>query len=243
MLSERFLCAFEAIVRLIGDASLNPDHHPLHRGVENLEVVGTFDYGSLSPEIAEVLRVHADRIRDQVKSSTGAIIVIGYLLTLVKQMLAHGQFIHWVAAECGFSVSSAENYMRVCEFTKHGDRFATVAILPPATLYLISAKNAPPEVVQAVLARAAGGVPVPAAEVKRMFREFKNQNRKETQSKGRRGQAKNEIAKANAQGIMKRFGRDGAVFLLGIRDDIRETLTFLEQELGVSQGPNQRAAA
>jgi hypothetical protein len=42
---------------------------------------------------------------------------------------------------------------------------------------------------------------------------------------------------------MKRFGRDGAVFLLGIRDDIRETLTFLEQELGGSDGPNQRAAA
>jgi hypothetical protein len=29
---------------------------------------------------------------------------------------------------------------------------------------------------------------------------------------------------------VKRFGRDGAVFLLGIRDDIRETLTFLAPE-------------
>jgi hypothetical protein len=222
---------------------LNPDHHRLHRGVENLEVVGTFDYGSLPPEIAEALHGHTRRIRDQVRATTGAVIVIGYLLLAAKQMLAHGQFMHWVVAECGFSVSSAENYIRVCEFTKHDDRFPTVTILPPATLYLISAKNAPPEVVQAVVARAAGGVPVPAAEVKRMFREFKNRNREETQSKGRRGQAKNEIAKANAQAIVKRFGRDGAVFLLGIRDDISETLTFLEQELGVSDGPNQRAAA
>jgi hypothetical protein len=114
--------------------------------------------------------------------------------------------------------------------------------LPPATLYLISARNAPPEIVQAVVARAAGGVPVPAAEVKRMFREFKARNRKETRGKGRRGQAKNEIAHANAQAIMERFGRDGAVFLLGIRD-IAETLTALEQELSMPGGPDQRAAA
>jgi hypothetical protein len=202
--------------------------------------VASFDYGSLSPEIAEVLRVHTGRIRDQVKSTTGAIIVIGHLLTMVKRMLEHGQFIRWVVAECGFSISSAENYIRVCEFAAHADRFATVTILQPATLYLISARNAPPEIVQAVVARAAGGVPVPAAEVKRMFREFKA--RKETQGKGRRGQAKNEIAQANAQAIMERFGRDGAVFLLGIRD-IAETLTALEQELSMPGGPDQRAAA
>jgi hypothetical protein len=108
-------------------------------------------------------------------------------------------------------------------------------------VYRLSAKSAPPEVVNDVLARAASGERVSDAEGNRMFREFKNRNRKETQSKGRRGQAKNEIARANAQAIMKRFARDGAVFLLGIRDDIRETLTFLEQELGVSAGPNQRA--
>jgi hypothetical protein len=205
-----------------------------------IEVVRTtFDYGSLSPEFAEALRGHTRRIRDQVRATTGAIILVGYHLLAAKQMLGHGQFIHWLKTECGFSVSSAENYIRVCEFTEHDDRFPTVTILPPATLYLISAKNAPPEVVQAVVARAAGGEPVPAAEVKRMFRDFKSRNRKETQSK-RREQAKKAIAKANAQAIVKQFGRDGAVFLLGMRDNILETLSFLDQEIGVSHRLNQR---
>jgi hypothetical protein len=208
-----------------------------------IEVVGAFDYASLPAETAGNLQSCAARIRKQVTDMAHSIILIGHFLTLAKQVLAHGQFIRWVVAECGFSVSSAENYIRVCEFTAHDGRFATVTILPPATLYLISAKNAPHEIVQAVVARAASGVPVPAAEVKRMLREFKARNRKETQGKGRRGQAKNEIAHANAQAILKRFGRDGAVFLLGIRDDIAETLTVLEQELGTPGGPDQRAAA
>jgi hypothetical protein len=58
-------------------------------------------------------------------------------------------------------LGSAEIYMRVREFTAHDNRFVTVRILPLTTLYLISAKNAPPEVVEAVLARAKRGEPVP----------------------------------------------------------------------------------
>jgi hypothetical protein len=152
---------------------LNRDHHPLQQGAEN--AIGAFDYGSLPPEIAEDLRLDAGRIRD-FRDVTGGVHVIGWLLTWAKEALSHGQFIGWVRAECGFNIRTAENYIRGSKFIESTDS-QSVAILPPGTLYLISAKNAPPEIVEAVLARAAGGEPVPAAEVKRMLREFKDRNR------------------------------------------------------------------
>jgi hypothetical protein len=202
--------------------------------------VASFDYTSLAPNDAAFLRGRAASIRQAVKLTMEAVYQIGVELWWAKLKLRHGQFIEWVESECGFSLRTAENYVRASVFA--ADRLATVANLPPAAVYRLSAKSAPPEVVKDVLARAASGERVSAAEVKRILREFKARNRKETQGKGRRGQAKNEIAHANAQAIMERFGRDGAVFLLGIRD-IAETLTALEQELGRPGGPDQRAAA
>jgi hypothetical protein len=211
---------------------LNPDHHPLQQGAEN--AIGAFDYGSLPPEIAEDLRLDAGRIRD-FRDVTGGVHVIGWLLTWAKEALSHGQFIGWVRAECGFSIRTAENYIRGSRFIESTDS-QSVAILPPGTLYLISAKNAPPEIVEAVLARAAGGEPVPATEVKRMLREFKDRNRQETQNNRRRertscepGQVRHEIARANAQLIIEKFGRDGAALLVGMRQDLPETLSYLEQ--------------
>jgi hypothetical protein len=41
-------------------------------------------------------------------------------------------------------------------------------------------------------------------------------------------------ARANARVLLKQFGRDGVVILLAMRENIRETLTFLEQERGPS---------
>ena len=96
---------------------MNPDHHPLRRGAEDFEVVGAFDYGSLSPEIAEDLRLDAGRIREA-RDGTEAIHVIAYLLAWAKQVLAHGQFIRWVRAECGFSIRTAENYIRATKFVE-----------------------------------------------------------------------------------------------------------------------------
>jgi hypothetical protein len=209
-----------------------------------IEAVGTtFDYGTLPPDIAEDLQRYVARIRTQVRDLGHSINVIGHFLTRAKQVLAHGLFMRWARAEFGFSVGTAENYMRMYEFTGHDGRFETVRILSPTTLYLISAKNAPPEIVKAVLARAAGGEAVPAAEVRRMIREFKRRNRQGMPGNGRRElsscereQAKNEMARANARAIVKRFGRDGAAFILGMRDNILETLSFLEREMDVSDG-------
>jgi hypothetical protein len=114
-----------------------------------------FDYASLSPQTAAFLRNRATRIRQGVKSTMEAICDIGVQLCGAKRMLGHGQFVQWLESECGFSPRSAQNYMRASEFA--ADKYATVALLPPAALYRLSAKNTPPEVVSEVLARAANG--------------------------------------------------------------------------------------
>jgi hypothetical protein len=213
----------------------------------------TFDYASLAPDDAAFLRGRAASIRQEVKSTMEAVYQIGVDLYGAKLKLRHGQFIEWVESECGFSLRTAENYVRASALA--AGKFATVANLPPATVYRLSAKSAPPKVVEEVLARTASGGRVSHAEVIRMLRAAKDRKRqvasKETAEKGRRAgpqhegpspareEAKNEIAKANARAIMNEFGRNGAVLLLGMRENLLETLSFLEQEINSPNGPDE----
>jgi DUF3102 family protein len=216
----------------------NPDHHPADRGIEkyNAEGACAFDYGSLSPEIAKALREKTDRIRQSVKHMNTSIVWIGRDLLAVKQMLEHGQFVHWVAKECGFGIRTAQNYKRAAEFLE--GKSATVALLPPATLYRLSAKNVPPEVVDAVINRAAGGE-ISEADVVRIFGEYNNLKR----GAARKEREAKECVKANVQEILKRFGPDGAAFLLGIRKDLFATLSLLEREISTSAAPDQGGTA
>jgi hypothetical protein len=175
----------------------------------------SFDYGSLPTEIAEDLRERTGFIREQVKNTTDAVV---------------------------FSVRSAQNFIRVADFTR-AKTYATIAYLPLAVLYALSAKSTPPEIVQEVLARAAARAPVSTAELKRMLLGFKHRNRQGMPGNGRREpsscereQAKNEMARANARALVKRFGGDGAAFILEMQDNILETLSFLESEICVHPG-------
>ena len=106
--------------------------------------------------------------------------------------------------------------------------------MPPAVLYRISAKGTPVEIVNEVIARAVSGEIVGVAEVIRTFRESEN-----LEGRSRRASLKDqraaEMAKENAREIIKRFGRDGAAFILGI-EEIGATLSCLNQELGNTGG-------
>jgi hypothetical protein len=193
----------------------------------------TFDYASLSPQTAEFLRNRATRIRQGVKSTVEAICDIGVQLCGAKQMLGHGQFVQWVESECGFSLRSAQNYMRASEFA--ADKNATIARLPPATVYRLSAKNAPPEVVSEVMARAASGERVlgrrgdpddPDGAGTETACEQGNESKGDRagpphgESSSARGDAPNGIAKANARALLNKFGRSGAVLPLGMQENI-----------------------
>jgi Protein of unknown function (DUF3102) len=200
-----------------------------------------FDYGSLPAHKAEFLRKSATRIRQGIKSTVEAICDIGVQLCGAKLMLGHGQFVQWVESESGFSLRSAQNYMRASAFAAVEP--ATVALLAPATVYRLSAKSSPPEVVAAVLARAASGQRVSDAEVVRMLRATKqrwiaeNKARRAgppRQALSARGDAHSAIAKANARALLEKFGRSGAVLLLGMQENILETLAVLAQEVSGS---------
>jgi hypothetical protein len=217
----------------------------------------TFDYASLSPQTAEFLRNRATRIRQGVKSTVEAICDIGVQLCGAKQMLGHGQFVQWVESEGGFSLRSAQNYMRASEFA--ADKNATIARLPPATVYRLSAKNAPPEVVSEILARATSGERVSDAEVIRMIRAAQERTQRlasrETEHKGdrvgpphgeassARGDLHSASAKANARTLLDKFGRGGAVLLLGMQENMLETLAVLAQEINASNGPSEGGPA
>ncbi|MBR1149056.1 DUF3102 domain-containing protein [Bradyrhizobium sp. JYMT SZCCT0428] len=113
--------------------------------------VFSFDYDGVPAVKAAALRAEAGRIRKLLKATVPTIIEVGRSLIEVKAQLDHGKF----GAECGFSLSSAENYMRVAE--RFGDKIATVANLSPTTVYRLAKKSTPPSIVEAALQRAAKG--------------------------------------------------------------------------------------
>ena len=79
----------------------------------------------------------------------------GLALLDAKQQLDHGQFHGWVLSQCGFSIRTAERYMRAAEFLE--DKYDTVSHLQPSTIYRLSAKNMPASVIEQVLAQRTSG--------------------------------------------------------------------------------------
>jgi hypothetical protein len=110
--------------------------------------IATFDYTQLAPSLADALRNQAARIRERVQSTNAAIIEIGRDLIAVKQYrLDHGQFVRWVELQCGLNKRTAQLYMQVAEFIE--GKSETVSLLQMKTLYEISRKGAPSEIVAA----------------------------------------------------------------------------------------------
>jgi hypothetical protein len=238
-----------------------PSAHQLVCRAVDLKVLNRFDYKGLSPEVARTLRKTAVLILEKLSTTTREIVEIGRLLIAVKRTLQRGQFVAWVEAECVFSLRSAQNYMRAARFVD--ERNATVANLPPASLYRVSAKNAPPEAINEVMALVATGQIIYDAEVTTIFENCSAPKRESATNQverkdgnilleqdrglqadeltygGERG--KKEALNANVRIILDRFGLDGALFLLGIRDDIVETLSVLEQEISRSGEPGDGA--
>lgn len=195
-----------------------------------------FGYDTLPTDKVATLREQAATIRMLVKTTTASIIEIGRHLVAVQDSLEHGQFTHWVEIECGFTVRTAQNYIRVATLAGKSE---TVSLLPPTTAYKLASKSAAPEVVKEVLARAESGTIISDSGVKEMLAEAAHQRRqaareeqealKRSKSKRKRErlaiekrqheeQAQKQAAadKAAAQSIISRIGADGAAFLLDV---------------------------
>jgi hypothetical protein len=122
-----------------------------------------------------------------------AIVETGRDLIAVKQHLEHGQFGEWVQAECGFTLRTAQNYMKVaCTFAEL--KCETISHLQLSTVYELSAKTTPADLVARVIQRGMTGEPVSDDEVREMLVEAKSK-KLEAKIQRRKAEAARRLSK------------------------------------------------
>jgi hypothetical protein len=129
-----------------------------------------FDYGPLPQERALALRECRTRIRTEMMKTVAPIIAIGGELIAAKKMLGHGAFGDWVESECGFTVRTAQNYMKA---SRLAGKCESISYLPAATLYRMCSRRLPLDLFDKVVECASRGQEVSEAEFNRMYREFR----------------------------------------------------------------------
>jgi hypothetical protein len=133
-----------------------------------------FDYGMLTPELADRLKAQADSIRTRIKKVTADIIEIGKDLRRAKDDLKHGQFTTWVESELGFTVRTAESWVNISRLAERKGEI--ISLLSPTTAGRIAAKSTPPTVVDQVITKAKSGEIPSDDTVKAMIAEAKDAN-------------------------------------------------------------------
>lgn len=113
-----------------------------------------FDYDALDAVTAERVRSSAEQIRSSAKCIGSLIIAIGVGLNEVKGLLDHGQWLNWLDVEVNLSERTAQRYMQSAVLEAKSD---TVSLLPPTTLYAITAKSTPVPVRDAIVERLEAG--------------------------------------------------------------------------------------
>jgi hypothetical protein len=104
-----------------------------------VSAMSTYDYTVVSADTAALLKYTADKIRQHQQRTSREIIEVGTDLIRVKEALGHGRFGEWLQAEFGWTIRTAQNYMRASDV--FGTKCETVSYLPPKTLYLLSARS------------------------------------------------------------------------------------------------------
>jgi hypothetical protein len=120
------------------------------------------------------------------------IIMSGQDLLKVKATLDHGKFIEWVERDVEMSIRTAQNYMKVAKWAKAlpGDKYATIAHLPPTKLYLLAAASTPEDIETEVNADIESGKPVNTKEVKARIEEARVEQDETSQDDPKPAQAK-----------------------------------------------------
>jgi hypothetical protein len=131
-----------------------------------------FDYASVPVSVARFLKGQATRIRQYTSRS---IIQIGKDLAGAKHYLSHGQFVRWVQAEVGIPARTAQGYMHAAQWAS--GKSATVALLPPSVLYVLSASNTPKALVEEILKKAEAGERIVLSTVRARLRALRDAKR------------------------------------------------------------------
>lgn len=108
-----------------------------HLGEMRAPVAIPFDYGSLDTEQADAAQSAAQRIKAR---ATAAILDTGRDLAVIKMLLGHGHFGHWLRAEFGMSIRTAQDFMRAAALAD--EKYATIAHLPASVVLQIARSSA-----------------------------------------------------------------------------------------------------
>src|SRR5262245_60793240 len=119
----------------------------------------------LSKPTRLILRAHAREIQRLGRRARGDIIGIGRRLSDAKELLGHGRFLTWLAAEFGWSDKTAERFMSVYALAGKFDNLSNLEV-PISALYLLAAPSTPDKALEAVAMRVGNGNGVSVAEVK-----------------------------------------------------------------------------
>jgi hypothetical protein len=220
-----------------------------------------FDYGALESELANDLRLCAERIRGSIAKSIDAVIDIGNELLAAKERLDHGQFSRWVEDGVGIQARTARNYMNARLALSH--KRETISHLRPAAVYQLAAPSTPPQVVDAVLSRVEDGEPMTDVVVAKIVRDarwqqqlidrdaeacrrrtkkYKDEQHEVRQRQQEREAARQAAAMKVARNIHQRFGREDCIWLIEQIDpcpwDILSSLRqiFEDHTFGRSKG-------
>ena len=79
-------------------------------------ILQAFQYDGLAPTTIKLLKTLESTIYRNGRTTIKAMQSIGLALLDAKQQLDHGQFHGWVLSQCGFSIPTAERYIRAAEF-------------------------------------------------------------------------------------------------------------------------------
>jgi hypothetical protein len=142
-----------------------------------VSVFTTYDYTVLPTEAAALAKRTAQKFRQHWRRNSKEIIELGTDLIRLKDELGYGRFGEWLEAEFGCDARTAQRYLRAAEaFRAKSD---TVSLLPPTSLYLLSARSTPETIRGEVVDRLERGEHVDADDVKARIAAARQEAREE----------------------------------------------------------------
>ena len=126
-----------------------------------------FDYGTLSPDVANEMRARASRIQSLQRAS---VLDVGRELIAAKNSVEHGFFRNWVESACQLHIRTAERAMRAAALVGENDK---LSYLPPDGLLALASRSAPQPVIAEIMEEIGAGERPSAAGIRRRIAEAK----------------------------------------------------------------------
>jgi hypothetical protein len=131
-----------------------------------------YDYEQLPEAHREQIKRSALTIKPRLKRAAEDIFVIGRELSAIKENFPHGEYGRWLDIEFGLSDRMAQRFVNV--YARLGFKSDKLSVLPPSTLYLLSAKSTPDTVIEDIEKQIDAGERLSVAYVEQTIAEAKS---------------------------------------------------------------------